>query len=91
LVFLVTICIFSWTEAVFKATHFVWTVFYIIAMDYPPRKASSAKLAAVQPTEQRAEDAAPTQPHPASGGASPGAAASVAQPTLLTGGRSSPP
>jgi exopolysaccharide production protein ExoQ len=34
---LVAIIAFSFTEAGFKGVHFVWTMFYIIALDYPRR------------------------------------------------------
>ena len=37
LAFLVAILAFNFTEAGFKAVHFVWTMFYIIAIDYPRR------------------------------------------------------
>jgi O-antigen ligase len=33
--FLVAFVLYNWTEAAFKATHPVWFVFYIIAIDYP--------------------------------------------------------
>lgn len=35
LAFLFAILAFNYTEAAFKAVHFVWTIFYIIAIDYP--------------------------------------------------------
>ena len=38
LTFLVAILAFNFTEAGFKAVHFVWTMFYIIALDYPRRE-----------------------------------------------------
>lgn len=41
LVLLFCILIFNYTEAAFKATHFVWTIFYIIALDYPKRRMKS--------------------------------------------------
>lgn len=39
LAFLVAILAFNFTEAGFQAVHFVWTVFYIIAIDYRRREA----------------------------------------------------
>jgi hypothetical protein len=27
--------VYNWTEATFKALHPIWSVFYIIALDYP--------------------------------------------------------
>ena len=35
--FLFAIVAFNYTEATFKAVHFIWTIFYIFAMDYPKR------------------------------------------------------
>ena len=35
LAFLVSLVIYNWTEASFKALHPMWFIFYIIAMDYP--------------------------------------------------------
>jgi O-antigen ligase len=35
LAFLFAILAFNYTEAAFKAVHLVWTIFYIIAIDYP--------------------------------------------------------
>jgi O-antigen ligase len=33
--FLVTVVLYNWTEASFKAIHPMWTMFYLIAMEYP--------------------------------------------------------
>jgi O-antigen ligase len=33
--FLVAVILYNWTEASFKALHPVWTMFYLIALDYP--------------------------------------------------------
>lgn len=33
--FLVIVILYNWTEASFKAVHPMWTLFYLIAMDYP--------------------------------------------------------
>ena len=35
--FLFAIVAFNYTEAAFKGVHLVWTMFYIIALDYPRR------------------------------------------------------
>ena len=37
--FLASILAYSWTEAAFKTTHLLFFVFYIIALDYPRRRA----------------------------------------------------
>ena len=34
---LLAIIAFNYTEAAFKAVHFIWTMFYIVAMQYPTR------------------------------------------------------
>jgi len=41
LAFLFAILAFNFTEAGFKAVHLIWTMFYIIAIDYPPRRQTS--------------------------------------------------
>jgi exopolysaccharide production protein ExoQ len=41
LTFLLAILAFNFTEAGFKAVHFVWTMFYIIAIDYPRRQSTA--------------------------------------------------
>ena len=43
LAFLVAILAFNFTEAGFKAVHLVWTMFYIIAIDYPARSQTSER------------------------------------------------
>jgi len=35
LAFWFAIVFFNYTEAAFKGVHFIWTIFYLIAMDYP--------------------------------------------------------
>lgn len=39
--FLLAIIFYNYTEAAFKAVHLVWTVFHIIAIDYPKRATQS--------------------------------------------------
>lgn len=38
--FLLAIIAFNYAEAAFKAVHFIWTIFHIIAIDYPKRDSS---------------------------------------------------
>ena len=38
---LLAILLFNWTDAIFKALHPLWFVFFVIAMDYPPRRRPS--------------------------------------------------
>ncbi len=38
LAFLFAIVVFNYTEATFKGVHFLWTIFHIIAMEYPRRQ-----------------------------------------------------
>lgn len=45
LVYLLAVCAFNYTEAGFTGVHFVWTVFFIIALQYPRRRASAFPLA----------------------------------------------
>jgi len=42
LAFLFVLIAFNYTEASFKALHPMWTVFYLIALDYPKRSTSAA-------------------------------------------------
>ena len=46
--FLFAIIFYNYTEATFKAVHLVWTVFHIIAIDYPRRTDPSTTKQAVQ-------------------------------------------
>jgi hypothetical protein len=39
--FLFAILFYNYTEAAFKAVHLVWTIFHIIAIDYPKRSTPS--------------------------------------------------
>jgi O-antigen ligase len=49
LAFLFAILAFSYTEAPFKAVHFIWTIFYIIALDYSrPEPVTEPSPAAMQ-------------------------------------------
>lgn len=39
---LVAVIIYNYTEATFKGVHLVWTMFYLIAIDYPPLAENTA-------------------------------------------------
>jgi exopolysaccharide production protein ExoQ len=61
---LLAILLFNWTDAIFKALHPLWFVFFLIAMDYPPpRRVSRVDLVESSDRENRAQ----SQPllHPA--------------------------
>lgn len=51
LAFLFAILLFNYTEAAFKAVHFVWTIFFVIAMEGPKRRQRLDGIAA--PPSQR--------------------------------------
>jgi hypothetical protein len=38
LALLFAILLFNYTEAAFKAVHFIWTIFFVIAMEPPKRR-----------------------------------------------------
>ncbi|MBV8587848.1 MAG: O-antigen ligase family protein [Verrucomicrobia bacterium] len=46
---LLAIVIYNFTEATFKGVHLVWLVFYLIAIDYPPRKPKMVRLSKTVP------------------------------------------
>ena len=41
--FLFAILVYNFTEATFKGVHLVWTVFYLIAIDYPMARGPRSK------------------------------------------------
>lgn len=62
--FLLAIVVYNYTEAAFKGVHLVWTVFYIIAIQYPRPAASTSRAlkaarAIALPRHGRGDRAAP--------------------------------
>ncbi len=52
--FLFMILVYNFTEATFKGVHLVWTVFYLIAIDYPfSKRTGSARSSAVTGAKSR--------------------------------------
>ena len=58
--FLFAVIAYNWTEAAFKATHFIFLLFYIIALDYPNIWRRSATPAAAPPKASRERMREPT-------------------------------
>jgi O-antigen ligase len=65
-IFLIVVA-YSYTEAVFTATSLLWTLFYIISTEYPPRKAAVAAAQARVPSGSAGERVV-LSPAPAIGG-----------------------
>jgi O-antigen ligase len=62
LAFLIAILAFNFTEAGFKAVHFIWTIFYLIAIDYPGRESTRSRVGdKVGRSRQEARDVAPPE------------------------------
>lgn len=49
LAFLFAIVIYNYTEATFKGVHLVWTVFHLIAIDYPVKRSEQMSAASTAP------------------------------------------
>jgi exopolysaccharide production protein ExoQ len=58
LAFLLAIILYNYTEAVFTGTSFVWTVFFLIAVDYPCSRRPGQSFMRKQPDRKRASTAA---------------------------------
>jgi O-antigen ligase len=53
--FLVAIVLYNYTEAAFDTLSFVWTIFFLIAVDYPARRLSPSSLFHKLPPPRMAE------------------------------------
>jgi exopolysaccharide production protein ExoQ len=53
--FLVAIVLYNYTEAAFDTLSFVWTIFFLIAVDYPARRLSPSSLFHQPPPPRMAE------------------------------------
>jgi O-antigen ligase len=51
LVYLISVCAYNYTEAVFTGVHFVWTIFFIIAIDYPRRTPLASRIGSTAPRD----------------------------------------
>jgi len=55
--FLFAMLFYNYTEAAFKGVHFMWTMFHIISMDYPPRARALAAAPSAPPEREAASNA----------------------------------
>lgn len=47
--FLLAVMAYNWTEASFKALHPVWTIFYLLTLDYPVRQSKQRPVPSTEP------------------------------------------
>jgi exopolysaccharide production protein ExoQ len=59
LAILFTILVYNFTEATFKGVHLVWTLFYLIAIDYPRGRSSRVTVHAAPPVKGNLPKPAP--------------------------------